>query len=109
MVARLPIEEGENSTVGGWSLDDSVEGLQPKVERWQTELPPVYDGSERSNMTTSSKKGKHSRRQTDGGNGLFSCFSVICGVECSIVCGGGDNNKKNRRRRVQSVDNESFL
>ncbi|KAG4918350.1 hypothetical protein AAZX31_20G073300 [Glycine max] len=109
VVARLPIEEGENSTVGGWSLDDSVEGLQPKVERWQTELPPVYDGSERSNMTTSSKKGKHSRRQTDGGNGLFSCFSVICGVECSIVCGGGDNNKKNRRRRVQSVDNESFL
>ncbi|TKY53658.1 cyclin D1/2/4 [Spatholobus suberectus] len=108
VIARQPVEEGENSTVGGWSLDDGMEGLKPKVERWQTELAPVYDGSERSNLTESSKKGKHSRRQTEGGNGLFSCFSVICGVECSIVCGGG-SGKKNRRRRVQSVDNESFL
>jgi len=109
VVARLPVDEGETSTVGGWSLDDSVEGLQPKVERWQTELPPVYDGSERSNVMGSSRKGKHLRRQTDGSNGLFSCFSVICGVECSIVCGGGGGGKKHRRRRVQSVDSESFV
>ncbi|XP_027364429.1 uncharacterized protein LOC113871536 [Abrus precatorius] len=108
-VARQPIEEGENSTVGGWSLDESVEGLQPKVERWHTELPPVYDGGEMSSLKSSGKKGKHSRRHTDGGsgNGLFSCFSVICGVECSIVCGSG--GKKSRRRRAQSVDNQSFL
>ncbi|KAK7355400.1 hypothetical protein VNO80_14655 [Phaseolus coccineus] len=103
-VARLPMEEGENSTVGGWSLDDGEEGMQPKVERWQTE----------SNATGSGKKGKHPRRQMDGSNGLFSCFSVICGVECSIVCGGGGGgggggSKKHRRRRVQSVDNESFV
>lgn len=106
VIARQPIDEGENSTIGGWSLDESVEELEPKVERWHTELPPPYDGGERSNMTASSKKGKHSRWQRDG-NGLFSCFSVICGVECSIVCGGG--SKKDRRRRVQSVDNESFV
>ncbi|XP_061338305.1 uncharacterized protein LOC133285143 [Gastrolobium bilobum] len=109
-MARQPVvEEGENSTVGGWSLDESVEGLQPKVERWQTELPPVYDGSEISTLPASNKKGKHSRRHTDGGkgNGLFSCFSVICGVECSIVCGG--DRKKDRHRRSRTVDNESFL
>lgn len=110
-VARQPVvEEGENSTVGGWSLDESVEELQPKVERWRTELPPVYDGGEMSSKpASSSKKGRRSRRHTDGGggNGLFSCFSVICGVECSIVCGGG--GKKNRRRRAQSVDNASLL
>lgn len=109
-VARRPVmEEGENSTVGGWSLDDSVEGLQPKIERWQTELVPVYDGGEKSTLPASNKKGKHSRRHTDGsgGNGLFSCFSVICGVECTIVCGG--ERKKNRLRRAQSVDNASFL
>lgn len=23
------------------------------------------------------------------GNGFFLCFSKICGVECSFVCGGG--------------------
>ncbi|CAJ1968079.1 unnamed protein product [Sphenostylis stenocarpa] len=108
VVARLPMEEGEKSTVGGWSLEDSVEGLQPKVERWQTELPTVYDGID--DVIGSKKRGKHPRRQADG-NGLFSCFSVICGVECSIVCGsgGGGGGKKHRRHRVQSVDNESFV
>ncbi|KAK7393284.1 hypothetical protein VNO78_21835 [Psophocarpus tetragonolobus] len=110
VMARQPMDEGENSTVGGWALDDGEEELQPKVESWKIGLPPVYDGSERSNMTTSSKKQKHSRRQTESGNGLFSCFSVICGVECSIVCGGGGGDgKKNRHRRIQSVDNESFI
>ncbi|CAL0333535.1 unnamed protein product [Lupinus luteus] len=103
-VARHPVvEEGDNSTVGGWSLDESVEELQPKVERWRTDLAPVYDVGEMSSKpTSSSKKGRRSRRHTDGGggNGLFSCFSVICGVECSIVCGG--DGKKNRRRRAKS-------
>lgn len=114
-LARQPVmEEGENSTVTGWSLDESVEDLQPKIERWRTDLAPVYDNGEKSTLPSSSskKKGKHSRRRTDGGgggggNGLFSCFSVICGVECSIVCGG--DKKKNRLRRSQSVDNTSFL
>ncbi|OIW21232.1 hypothetical protein TanjilG_31100 [Lupinus angustifolius] len=110
-VARHPVvEEGDNSTVGGWSLDESVEELQPKVERWRTDLAPVYDVGEMSSKpTSSSKKGRRSRRHTDGGggNGLFSCFSVICGVECSIVCGG--DGKKNRRRRAKSVDNNTSL
>ncbi|XP_019450821.1 PREDICTED: uncharacterized protein LOC109353104 [Lupinus angustifolius] len=111
-VARKPVvEEGENSTVGGWSLDESVEELKPKVERWRTDLAPVYDGGEMSSKptTSSSKKERSSRRNTGGGgggNGLFSCFSVICGVECSIVCGG--DGKKNRRRRTKSVDNTSL-
>ncbi|CAK8570659.1 unnamed protein product [Lathyrus sativus] len=114
IVARQPVmDEGENSTIGGWSLDESVEELKPKIDRWRTELAPVYDGGEMSSRLSSSrKKGKHSRRNTDGdggggGNGLFSCFSVICGVECSIVCGG--DKKKNRLRRNQSVqDSASF-
>ncbi|OIV98863.1 hypothetical protein TanjilG_21198 [Lupinus angustifolius] len=118
-VARQPVvEDGENSTVGGWSLDESVEELQPKVERWRTDLAPVYDVGETSSKptssskpTTSSKKERRSRRHTDGGgaggNGLFSCFSVICGVECSIVCGGDGN--KNRRRQSKSVENTSFV
>lgn len=115
-MARKPIiEEGENSTVGGWSLDESVEGLQSKLERWRTELPPVIDRGEFSSFPTSSSNktktaSRHSRRHTDGGNGLFSCFSNICGVECSIVCGGDSKNKKNnRRRRTSSADDNTSL
>ena len=109
-MARKPaVDEGENSTVGGWSLDESVEGLQSKLERWRTELPPVIDRGEFSSFPTSSTKttSRHTRRHTD--NGLFSCFSSICGVECSIVCGGDNKGKKNPRRRTPSADGASFL
>ncbi|KAK7344555.1 hypothetical protein VNO77_14296 [Canavalia gladiata] len=112
-MAKQPMEEEEeNYIVGGWSLDDSREHVQPKLEGWQSELPTMYDHeSEILNLTTSNKKGKNTHRRTNGGgNGLFSCFSVICGVECSIVCGGGGGDgKKNQRRQTQFVDNESFL
>ncbi|KAK7391662.1 hypothetical protein VNO78_20080 [Psophocarpus tetragonolobus] len=124
-IARKPvIDEEENSTVGGWSLDESVEGLQSKLQRWRTDLPPVIDRSEQSSYQTSSTKtSRHSRRHTDGGSGsgngsgsgggLFSCFSKICGVECYVGCGGDPKGKKNisRRRRSPSVadDNTSLL
>ncbi|XP_010533203.1 PREDICTED: uncharacterized protein LOC104809022 isoform X2 [Tarenaya hassleriana] len=43
---------------------------------------------------------KHTRRHTDGGNsGLFSCFSNICGIECSIVCGGGGGGAKGSKQK----------
>ncbi|AES60986.1 putative C2 domain-containing protein [Medicago truncatula] len=118
-MARKPIIDEENSTVGGWSLDESVEGLQSKLERWRTELPPVIDHGELSSFpTTSSKTSRHSRRHTEGGsgNGLFSCFSNICGVECSVVCGGDSKakakamaKKKNRHRTSSTEDSSSLL
>ncbi|MED6123137.1 hypothetical protein PIB30_046396 [Stylosanthes scabra] len=113
-VARQPVDEGDGSTVGGWSLDaESVEGLQPRVDRWRTELPTVYDGGDMASTNyakSSNRKDSHSRRHTDGDDeGLFSCFSVICGVECSIVCGGDRKKKKNRRRRAQSADGASYV
>ncbi|OIW01767.1 hypothetical protein TanjilG_03905 [Lupinus angustifolius] len=113
-IAKKPVfHEVDNSTVGGLSLDDqSIEGLQSKLERWRTELPPVIDRSEMTSYPTSSSKTKsssrHTRRHTDGEAGLFSCFSNICGVECSVVC-GGPKAKKNQRRRSPSSDTTSFL
>ncbi|GAU23809.1 hypothetical protein TSUD_27180 [Trifolium subterraneum] len=111
-MARKPVIDEDTSTVGGWSLDESVEGLESKLDRWRTELPPVIDQGELSSFptTTSTKTSRHSRRNTDGGSGkgLFSCFSTICGLECSIVCGGDPKDKakakKNRNRSSSSAD-----
>ncbi|KAK7278524.1 hypothetical protein RJT34_23554 [Clitoria ternatea] len=107
-MAKYPvIDEGDSYTVGGWNLDESVEGLQTKLERWHTVLQPVSDLGEFSNgsyptpTTKSTKSSRHSRRHTDGRAGLFSCFSKICGVEFSIVC-GGDKAHNTRRRGTPS-------
>ncbi|PON38177.1 C2 domain containing protein [Parasponia andersonii] len=100
-IAKQPIDqEAESSIVGRWSVDESVEGLRSKLERWRTELPPVYDRGEFSSFPPS--ESRHNRRHSDGDSGLFSCFSNICGVECSIVCGsgGGSGSKKKGSGRL---------
>ncbi|KAI3413011.1 uncharacterized protein J3R85_016652 [Psidium guajava] len=100
---RYKIKDAESSVVDKWSMSESVEGLQSKLERWRMELPTVCDRGEysslpssavnnNSNNITKSKASsrRHSRRHTDGGGGgggLFSCVSNICGLECTIVCG----------------------
>ena len=109
-LAKQPADETESSVIGGWSVDDSVEGLRSKLERWRTELPPVYDRGEFSSFPSESR---HTRRHTDGDSGLFSCFSNICGVECSIVCGsgGGSVSKKTssgRMIRSPSAENLNY-
>lgn len=81
---RYPLDEGESSVLDGWSIDDqSVEGLRSKLERWRTELPPVYDRGDYGSFRSTG----HIRRHTDGGGGLFSCFGNIFGFECSCICG----------------------
>lgn len=94
---RMDQDNESSVVVGAWNEDESVEGLQSKLERWRTELPPVYDNGEFSSFPSS--EAHHTRRHTDGGggNGLFSCFSNICGVECSIVCGSGEASKERKK------------
>ncbi|XP_030476266.1 uncharacterized protein LOC115693414 [Syzygium oleosum] len=93
---RYKIKDVESSAVDKWSLSESVEGLQSKLERWRMELPTVWDHGELpslhssgNNIKTKSSSQRHTRRHTDGGGGvgLLSCVSNICGLECSIVCG----------------------
>ncbi|EOA36650.1 hypothetical protein CARUB_v10011922mg [Capsella rubella] len=139
-LAKDKSHETESSILSEWSIDESsIEGLRSKLERWRTELPPLYDigsshisssnydgasvhvatagGGMSSRRKTPATK-KHNRRHTDGGNGLFSCFSKICGVECSFVCGGGEpiesdgSTKKGgagRIHRSYSTDDLSFV
>ncbi|CAM8887402.1 unnamed protein product [Rhodiola kirilowii] len=126
IVAQKYPAEGSNSVLEGWSVDESVEGLRSKLERWRMELPPVYDlGGEYASYPSSgedskpSLRNKHARRHTDGGAtasaapagngaGLFSCFGNVFGYECSCVCGkppgGGEPvmNKEVVGSRMQS-------
>lgn len=110
------VEETESDIMGGWSLESSMEGLQSKLERWRAELPPQYDRGELSSFPISKTpvssigRGGHARRHT-GDHGSFSCFGRICGLECSIVCGGSSMRKKKGGGpdRSHSMDNLSFL
>ncbi|KAF8118957.1 hypothetical protein N665_0001s0017 [Sinapis alba] len=105
----------------------SVEGLRSKLERWQANLPVVVDvGSSyqpSSDYKTSSNfKPKSSYKPNEpvlrnqqmivaplpkqggtkkkgGDNGLFSCFGNICGIECSIVCGGSSGQKASKKNK----------
>ncbi|XP_027120887.1 uncharacterized protein [Coffea arabica] len=82
---KYPLDEERSSVLDGWSLDESVEGLRSKLERWRTELPPLYDRGYASSSFRST--GHHKRRHTDGGTGMFSCFGNIYGYECQCICG----------------------
>ncbi|XP_010475114.1 PREDICTED: uncharacterized protein LOC104754591 [Camelina sativa] len=139
-LAKNGSHETESLILSEWSIDESsIEGLRSKLDRWRMELPPLYDigssqisssdydsasvpaatagGGMSSRRKTPAIK-KHNRRHTDGGNGPFSCFSKICGVECSFVCGGGgpadyDGSTKKggagRVHRTYSADDLSFV
>ncbi|KAF3558300.1 hypothetical protein F2Q69_00011377 [Brassica cretica] len=121
---RSQANDTESSILSEWSLEDdrNIEGLRSKLERWRTELPPLYDigsshqssdvgreivhvsvnggggKSSRWKAPTVKKKKKHNRRHTEGGNNLFSCFSNLCGVECTFVCGGGSDHDGSKKK-----------
>ncbi|XP_060180918.1 uncharacterized protein LOC132610619 [Lycium barbarum] len=82
---KYPLDDQQSSVLDGWSLDESVEGLRSKLERWRTELPPVYDRGNASSSYQST--GRHTRRHARGSSGLFSCFGNIMGYECQCICG----------------------
>lgn len=82
---RYPLDDKQSSVLDGWSLDEDTEGLRSKLERWRTELPPLYDHHGYSSV--SNRSSAHTRSHSDGSNGLFSCFGNICGIECQCVCG----------------------
>ncbi|CAN4120631.1 unnamed protein product [Withania somnifera] len=79
---KYPLDDQKSSVMDSWSLDESVEGLRSKLERWRTELPPVYDRGHASSSYHST--GRHSRSHP---RGLFSCFGNILGYECQCICG----------------------
>ncbi|XP_010488836.1 PREDICTED: uncharacterized protein LOC104766620 [Camelina sativa] len=106
----------------------SVEGLRSKLERWQANLPVVVDvgssyqpSSEYKTNSNFNPKSNYKpneivprntqmvgaplakqggRNNKKGGDyGLFSCFGNICGIECSIVCGGSSGQKVSKKKK----------
>ncbi|CAN7010007.1 unnamed protein product [Brassica oleracea var. botrytis] len=73
---RSQANDTESSILSEWSLEDdsNIEGLRSKLERWRTELPPLYDlgsshqssdvGREIVPVSANGGGGKSSRRKT---------------------------------------------
>ncbi|XP_050221344.1 uncharacterized protein LOC126671606 [Mercurialis annua] len=107
--ASTPTRSGEStSIIEGWTESDSVEGLRTKLERWRTELPPIYD-SDAKKMKSKSRRKHHNRRRSEN-PGLFTCFGNAFGCEISITCGGSSSKKYDGKVcHLSSVDSQSYL
>ncbi|XP_022849552.1 uncharacterized protein LOC111371667 [Olea europaea var. sylvestris] len=99
---KYPLDDYESSVLSGWSLDDSIEGPMSKLERWRKELPPIYDRGFSTSSFSSTSQQRVRRRNDRGGNGLFSCFGVICGYECQCVCGQPPGRKSSHSTKHYS-------
>lgn len=116
---RYPLDNNdkESSLLDGWSMDESVEGLRSKLDRWRMELPPLYDrtgaGAGEDFSASSYKSSSYRSRKTnkDKDSGLFSCFGNIFGYECQCICGKPPGGKKRRRLTspATSPDKSSLL
>ncbi|KAL2530860.1 Calcium-dependent lipid-binding (CaLB domain) family protein [Forsythia ovata] len=105
---KYPLDDNQSSVLDGWSLDESVEGLKSKLERWRMELPPLYDRGFSTSSYQSKSSARPTRRQADSSIGLFSCFGNICGYECQCICGKPPGNS-NRFRSPAGTSGRSFL
>lgn len=111
---RYPLNDNQSSVLDGWSVNESVEGLRSKLERWRMDLPPVYDnGYSSSSYKSSVPRHRGDRKSSGGGSGLFSCFGNVCGYECQFVF-GKPSSKRIRGSRytsssVGSPGGRSFL
>ncbi|KAF7133113.1 hypothetical protein RHSIM_Rhsim09G0133400 [Rhododendron simsii] len=86
-----------SSVFENWTVLDGGggEAARPKAVRWKTD----------DEFTPSLPKKKN---RSGGGGGLLSCFGILCGYECNIVCGAPKSKKKKKKRRV-SVENLDLL
>ncbi|XP_068341454.1 uncharacterized protein [Pyrus communis] len=109
-----PANDAGSSLLDEWTDQDSVEGLKTKIERWRTELPPVYDCAKNAAKSSQNQKllqsshrrpsSQKTRRRRGSGRGLFSCFALGC--EISISCGGKPKKKKSGKVHL---DDDSYL
>ncbi|XP_068666534.1 uncharacterized protein [Aristolochia californica] len=88
VAAKVADEEYEvgSSVLEDRSVASSKDDFKSKL--WKTEVPPIYDGGNRTIPSDESLvQNRHNRRKTDGSGGLFSCFGDSYGCECSFFRG----------------------
>lgn len=83
-----------SSILEDWTEKDSIEGLKTKIERWRTELHPMYESEMKKMPSRSYRKKSVKKQRRKKGSGLFSCFGTAYGCEFSITCGGPNQKKK---------------
>ncbi|KAI4301955.1 hypothetical protein L6164_035185 [Bauhinia variegata] len=89
-----PHAAGGSVIVDGWSEKNGTDGLKTKMDRWRTELPPVYDHLDYKKLKSTPRRvGQTPRRPPRSRSGLFSCFGTAYGCEFTITCGGGNRKK----------------
>ncbi|XP_057772234.1 uncharacterized protein LOC130991838 [Salvia miltiorrhiza] len=107
---RYPLDDKESSVLDGWSMDESVEGLRSKLERWRMELPPLYDNGGAGDFSSSSyKSSTRSGKADKEKDGSFSCFGNIFGYECQCICGKPADGKKRRSTSPDSSPDKSSI
>ncbi|XP_065853692.1 uncharacterized protein [Euphorbia lathyris] len=108
--APTPPQRSDGSSIlEDWTESDSAEGLRTKLERWRTELPPIYD-SDAKKMKSKSRRSKLRRGRSNSNPGLFTCFGNVFGCEISISCGGGSSRKyEGQVCHLSSANSSSYL
>lgn len=117
-VVAVVEEVAESSILDDWmEEDDSVEGLKTKIERWRSEIHPLYENRNKDNNMSFRRENIANRltphRRNDSkkelrrdGSGLFSCFGTAYVCEFSITCGGGSSRRKSSRLDGGDDDDE---
>ncbi|KAJ7978159.1 Calcium-dependent lipid-binding (CaLB domain) family protein [Quillaja saponaria] len=75
-------EEVGSSILEDWTENNSTEGIKTKIDRWKSELPPIYDHLEYKKLVSNHRRTGQTPRKLDRrnrsnrrkGGGLFSCF-----------------------------------
>ncbi|KAG6393696.1 hypothetical protein SASPL_147941 [Salvia splendens] len=108
---RYPLQgdDKESSVLDGWSMDESVEGLRSKLERWRMELPPLYDNAAAGDFSPSSYMSSTRTKADKAKDGKFSCFGNIFGYECQCVCGKPPGDKKRQLTSPESSPDKSSI
>lgn len=108
---RYPLQDDdkESSVLDGWSMDESVEGLRSKLERWRMELPPLYDNAAAGDFSPSSYMSSTRSKADKPKDGKFSCFGNIFGIECHCVCGKPPGDKKRQLTSPESSPDKSSI